>query len=353
MFVKHRPLRKKDFLVLLFIRPPFTILINYFIFGMAYFTDAGVCIPVSAVSVVTTVLTWRIHIYFDHITRSRYSEFGNVVKRLYLVAGVHLVVAVTSLTFIYIFYDYVHFAGYSFAWPGYFKGLMAGFCTNLAAIGFHEGVYMLDNWKKTWLEAEELKKNNLRSQLAGLKNQVNPHFLFNSINTLSSLIEENTEEADRFLNELSKVYRYLLQVEREHLTTLKKEQAFIRSWFYILKTRYGEGITLEMDIKEEDENKYIPTLTIQVVMENAMEMNRLSKKQPLQIIIRTQKGNALTIVNKIIAKTNPKPENHNPELDHLMNKFRLMGINGLKIEQREDWRWVTIPLILSNAWSEK
>ena len=90
----------------------------------------------------------------------------------------------------------------------------------------------------------------MQSQLEGLKDQVNPHFLFNSLNSLSSLISEDPEKAEKFLDEMSKVYRYLLRTNEEGLTTLESEMQFIQSYFHMLKTRYGDGLDMETQIDD-------------------------------------------------------------------------------------------------------
>lgn len=340
IIVKNSILKQENFLVLVFIRLPFTILINYCMFGKAYFTDSSVCLPVSVVSSLLMVWAWRLHICYDQKVRSRYTDL-----KLYIVTSLHALISFLTISVIYFLFDYFHVGGYHFESSGYYKGLVAGFCNNLAAIGFHEGAYMFNNWKKTWFEAEELKKNNLKSQLSGLKNQVNPHFLFNSINTLSSLIEEDTEQAERFLNELSKVYRYLLYVEKDHLYSLGRELSFTKSWFYILKTRYGQSIELELAIREEDTGKYLPKLTLQVRIEGAMARNRLSKTEPLKIIILSREEGVLAIGNRLNPKTGFEEKGCDQEMQNLLTKFRLIGLTGVSLTHEDNWRWMEIPLI--------
>lgn len=142
-------------------------------------------------------------------------------------------------------------------------------------IGPQEAVYHFNRLLKSEKEAEALKKENLQTQLESLKQQVNPHFLFNSLNTLSYLIGEDTEKAEDFLNELCKVYRYLLRSNEHELTDLKTELQFIRSYFHLLKTRYGDNLRLTVAIEPPYETYLLPSLTLQLLIENAVKQMSL------------------------------------------------------------------------------
>jgi len=107
-----------------------------------------------------------------------------------------------------------------------------------------EGVNSYNEWKRNNTETEKLNVSYNQSRLNALKSQVNPHFLFNCLNTLSSLIQEDEEKAEMFLNEMSKVYRYMLRNDEETLVPLEVELGFIKSYHHLLKARYGDGLQL-------------------------------------------------------------------------------------------------------------
>ena len=111
-------------------------------------------------------------------------------------------------------------------------------------ISIYESIRAFERWERTIRETEQLKKANLQSQLQGLKSQINPHFLFNSLNTLSSLIEEDAGQAERFVEEIASVYRYLLRANEMQMATLSSELTFAYSYFHLLRTRYGTNIHL-------------------------------------------------------------------------------------------------------------
>jgi two-component system, LytTR family, sensor kinase len=141
--------------------------------------------------------------------------------------------------------------------------LVLNLVVNLISVGVFESRYSMGVWRASQAEKEQLKKINLQSQYESLKNQVNPHFLFNTLNSLSSLIADEPERAEEFVDEMAKVYRYLLQTNRQtddtgELTTLATEMAFIQSYFHLLKTRYGAGVQLDIALDAADMHRLLP-----------------------------------------------------------------------------------------------
>jgi LytS/YehU family sensor histidine kinase len=194
------------------------------------------------------------------------------------------------------------------------------------------------------VETEQLKKEYMQSQLLGLKSQVNPHFLFNSLNSLSSLISENQQEAEKFLDEMSKVYRYLLRNSDDQLVTLDTELQFVRSYFYLLKARYSDGIRLSLQVSEDFLYKSLPPLTIQMLVEAAYNQNTVSKDRPLHIEIRSLESGWLQIKNNIEKKV--ADENVDLSgLENVANKFRLLCQQNIVINKTAEHHTIELPLI--------
>jgi sensor histidine kinase YesM len=137
----------------------------------------------------------------------------------------------------------------------------------------YERYYYFISLRKVEKENEELLRINLQSQFDSLKQQVNPHFLFNSINTVSSLIGKDPGKAVKFLTEMSKVYRYLLRANEEKLSSLQDELNFLDSYFHMLKTRYQTGLNLNIQVGKEFSGYFLPALTLQLLIENAVKHN--------------------------------------------------------------------------------
>ena len=172
-------------------------------------------------------------------------------------------------------------------------------------------------------EKESLRAATLHSQLEALKQQVNPHFLFNSLNVLDSLIEEDPARARVFLEELSTVYRYLLRANDQPLTPLRAELDFIESYYHLLKTRHGEGLRLQLRVQNGHENHQLPPLTLQLLVENAVKHNVILPEQPLTIEIFTH-GDSLTVRNNLQRKRS-RVASHGVGLSNILTQYQMLG----------------------------
>lgn len=169
-------------------------------------------------------------------------------------------------------------------------------------------------------ELLRLQKENLQSQLETLKNQVNPHFLFNSLNILSSLISVNSELAEEFTGNLSKIYRYILEHKSDDLVTLASEMDFLQAYCFLLNTRFEGKLFFEITIPEEHLQRKVPQLAIQILIENAIKHNTFSVKSPLVVKIFTDTDLYLHIEN------NYQPRQRNIEstrtgLENISNRY--------------------------------
>jgi two-component system LytT family sensor kinase len=333
----------KDVKVLLFIRPPFMVLLCYVLFGRAYFNDIKIFIPATVVAVLVTVATWRLHIYADHFLRKRFFNTNHTVKRVALSVLFHVIIASVFIAILFLWAGAVHFLGHSFTWGGFVSGLLVGLCTNLSATGFHEGVYTFENWKRTLIEAEELKKLTLKNRLAGLRNQTNPHFFFNSINTLSGLIEIDTGKADRFLDEMCIVYRYLLRNEPDTFVPLYKELNFIRSWIYLIQTRYGNSIQFTINGNELAQSVSISRLTLLAFLEAILDTYIIDKKACFKITIDV-KDDCIKIAHSVHEKKSPGYKKNSGQIEEIRMMHRLLELPDIEEHSDNDIKTISIPL---------
>lgn len=193
-------------------------------------------------------------------------------------------------------------------------------------------------------EQDRLEKEKLKAELHHLKEMVNPHFLFNTLNSLSALISENPRQAEIFLDELTRVYRYLLRNNEVELTTLANELQFMRSYFHLLKTRYGDSVDNITDIRLKADEWLLPPLTLQLLVENAVKHNRLMKDQPLIIHIYSTPNNELVISNNI-QKKDTAVDSTKVGLQNINAKYKLLKLPGIRIDQTAEAFTVTVPLI--------
>jgi len=208
----------------------------------------------------------------------------------------------------------------------------------------YEALYFYGRFKQSEEEKMQLEKEKLWSQLGKLNQEVNPHFLFNTLNSLSSLITEDPAEADRFLNEMSKVYRYLLDNNRHELVTLQTELKFIQSFYQLLKLRFNKGIELSLQTNPKYEDYLLPPLSLQLLVENAVKHNTTSKDQPLQIFIEVTDMGRLTVKNNLQRKKE-KPVSHKIGLSNISEKYRLMQQDEVVIKEESGYFLVSLPLI--------
>ncbi len=195
------------------------------------------------------------------------------------------------------------------------------------------------------IENERLQQQNLQKELTALRNQLNPHFLFNSLNTLNSLIRDN-KEATQFVNKLSHMYRYILQSGERDLVSLRDELKFLESYAFLIKTRYHQ-YCFHIDVQIEDRHMAmeIPPMALQLLVENAVKHNEISKGCPLGIRIYS-KEDFLVVENKIHPRSTPVESTGNG-LINLDKRYFLLRKKKIVISRDEEVFRVQIPLISS------
>ena len=192
-------------------------------------------------------------------------------------------------------------------------------------------------------EKEQLRVANLQSQLDVLKQQVNPHFLFNALNSLSSLISEDPEQAERFVDKLSDVYRYVLRANEQQVTTLEAELQFIEAYYHLLKTRYGAGLDLTVAVDEKHYTGQIPPLTLQLLVENAVKHNVVSPKRPLHIWITTTEQAGLAVSNTL-QKKQSRVLSNGVGLTNIVAKYQMLNLPTPTISEADGVFTVTLSL---------
>lgn len=213
--------------------------------------------------------------------------------------------------------------------------------------GISEAVHQYEQLLQLAHEKEELMRLNLMAQYDSLKQQVNPHFLFNSLNSLSSLISVNPPQAEKFVEEMSGVYRYLLQSSREELTSLGAELDFLHSYLHLLKTRFGNALQVAVEVPAQWLNHRIPPLTLQLLVENAVKHNIVSATQPLLLNISVE-NDRLRVSNNLQPKVLNLPS-EKVGLANIMARYRLLHQPEVVVENLDQQFVVWLPLIPSNT----
>jgi hypothetical protein len=221
--------------------------------------------------------------------------------------------------------------------------LIVSVVTTLLVNSIYMSVEFFTFWKKTLIEKEELKRTNLSAEFEALKNQVNPHFLFNSLNTLSSLIDENPKQANEFVQKLSGVYRYVLTHRDKETVLLKDEIEFIEAYIFLNKIRFGINLNTNINVNADCLGFHIPTLTIQMLVENAIKHNVISQQKPLYINISCN-DKYLKVENNLQPKIT-QSESNGIGLNNIIERYKYLCTDEVIIIKTEEKFEVSIPLL--------
>ncbi len=240
---------------------------------------------------------------------------------LYLVLGMPFVFNVTHITLLLAF----------------------GFRVNLFLNCVNAIVYFMDKLKRAQIEAAELKQQSTEARFQALRNQINPHFLFNSFNVLSSLIYKDVDKSAKFIDQLSLVYRYLLNNQDKKLVTLEEEITFIEAYLYLLNIRFGEGLDVQIEIEQGKKKLFIAPSSLQLLIENAIKHNVLSKKEVLHLSIKTA-GDLLIVSNNLQEKIDKEPSTQ-VGLQNIKSRYLFLTEVPVEVIKTQDSFTVKLPLL--------
>jgi LytS/YehU family sensor histidine kinase len=216
---------------------------------------------------------------------------------------------------------------------------------SLIVFYFNNTTLISNNWIKSIEKNEELKRENLLAKYEALKNQVNPHFLFNILNTLSSVVEQKPELATRFIKKLSDIYRYVLEQSDKELVSIDNEMKFVEDYIYLSKLRFGEALIFSANIKMDDSFLVVP-LGLQSLVENAVKHNIISDDKPLTIEISMEDG-YVVVKNNIQPKNTIVSDKKPMGLENLKKRCSYHTVLSLEVIQSEHEFIVKLPIIKS------
>ncbi|MCG2614311.1 histidine kinase [Terrimonas sp. NA20] len=211
-------------------------------------------------------------------------------------------------------------------------------------IAINTGNYLIVNWKNTAIKAAELNEVAMEAELQALKLQIDPHFVFNNLSVLSELILESQQLGYEYAENFSKIYRYMLVSSRKNTTLLEDELKFLDAYMFLIKNRIGEGVIFEINVSADSRNLYMPPLTLQLLVENALKHNKTSKKDPLRIRIYTTEKNELVVENALRPIEKPL-DSSGIGIRNIVRRYDLLSQRQPEIYKDENIFQVTIPLI--------
>jgi sensor histidine kinase YesM len=289
-------------------------------------------------------LIWNGNILLMGIVDKYYDINTEVKKKLLLCAAVALFLPIIMhYTYSFWFFPLVNGFDCTLNSKESYTYLIVSVVTTLLVNSVYMSIDFFNHWRKTLVEKEEFKRTSLSAEFEALKNQVNPHFLFNSLNTLSSLIDENPVQANEFVQKLSSVYRYVLTHRDKETVLLQDEVDFIKSYIFLNKIRFGENLNIHINLNEACLQLNIPTLTLQMLVENAIKHNVISASKPLTVYINCD-NEYIEVTNNLQAKL-MTVESSGIGLSNIIERYKYLTTKQVFINKTETNFSVKVPLV--------
>jgi sensor histidine kinase YesM len=312
--------------------------------SMTYFTcgscrvDAGSYLWVTFFSVLVWFFLWAGNDILTHFINEKISWVKFPVKRL--IVGI-ITTAVYTVTVVLVIDK-------TWKWLSPFSVgnntwivVFALIITFLISLFLH-GREFLIRWKKSAVEAERLEKESVRAQYESLRNQVNPHFLFNSLNALTHLVYEDQDKAAQFIKQLSEVYRYVLDTRDREVVPIEEELKFIDSYLFLQKIRFGDK--LKVDINLTSPKSAVAPLALQMLIENAIKHNVISEEDPL--VLKVYADESFFIVeNRIHKKTTLQEGSSGLGLENIRRRYEFLGNEKMIVSDSAGKFIVKLPII--------
>lgn len=313
--------------------PVTSLLVNTLLFGHLLKDDQfavfGTCFPVS---IYFTTLYWLIFRELHYYLVRKYSGYEDLRKRQ--------MIAIIS---IFIGYFIIDFIGYQILinvikyrmdeelMPNPALKVITSILFTFLVLVVYESFFLAKLLGKSISEKEKLITENIQSKLSGLQSQINPHFLFNSLNTLSTLILEDPIRADKFVTKLAKVYRHILEQKEAGLVTVESELHYLRAYIHLLKERFGDNLIYTEDIDASLLYQYILPFSLQITFENCVKHNTTSKEQPLHVKLYSEPLGAYLCIENNISPLAEKDESTSVGLANIKNRYAFFTNDEVKV----------------------
>ena len=320
--------------------------IRYFLVGneVRYENTSFYLIDFGITQLYTFTLSYVNTLYFEFIKRLKIRHYDVLKRIVYGVSGA-TVITLATIFFLRIVVLVLMY-GQSFktflendSWRGYSFGLWI----TLSILAIFYITYFYNRYHKNKVKEQKVIAGAASAKFDALKNQLDPHFLFNSLNVLTSLIEENPDSAQKFTTGLSKVYRYVLEQKNKELVTVDEELNFARTYMSLLKMRFEDSIIFEIPEQSSNPESKVVPLSLQLLLENAVKHNMVTSIKPLHIKIY-EDGNHLVVMNNLQPKQIVK-KSSGVGLENIKQRYKLLTERKVYISQRAKDFAVAIPML--------
>jgi sensor histidine kinase YesM len=298
-----------------------------------------------AITIVIVIL-WEGNTIFDRWLNTKYGWIKNPKRRLIAQAiAFTLFTSITLFLLMFILHQIKFGDGRSIEPidrkmpPIFFPALFFA----LALIAVYISFNFFNAWKQSLIDVEKYKTESANAQLQNLKNQLKPHFLFNNLSVLTSLVYTNQDKAVDFINELSKVYRYVLDNKTAELVTLKAELEFLDHYIYLLQIRFETSISFSINVDAPKMKSLLPPMCLQMLVENTIQHNEASRANPLQVSIYT--NNQSLIIENTLQPRSDAAESSKTGLKNIQSRYAFFTSEKVDIIVQEKTFKVVLPLI--------
>ena len=293
--------------------------------------------------VIYVTLYWECSRFIFMYMRNRFPALKQTGKRIAIQSGTMLLfISLAGIIIAGINYVYPMDKGEPF-WTEYESVFSKSLILLSIVTIIYECAYFFGRWEHSLYESERLKKESLISQLELLKNQISPHFLFNSLNALITLVPEDPKLSVLFIQRLSNVYRHVLNYNEKNVVDLETELKFLDDYIFLNKMRFGENLRIVYQLPVNLENMKVIPFTLQMLVENAIKHNIVSGKKPLTITI-SKVGNFIMVKNNLQVKTSGV-ESTGTGLQNITNRYELLTNKQVEVIADTANFSVSLPLI--------
>ncbi|MBU3744359.1 MAG: hypothetical protein FGM61_07400 [Sediminibacterium sp.] len=325
--------------------PLVSLMVPFVFFGIRFNKTPQYTFPIYITTLLVTLTIWLGNRAIMIWARSRFTEIEQLRKRLIIQSMLMLIYTpLSSLLIGFLLEDYCSLRKIGIPEEEVFiSSLTSSIFTTIAVTSIYEVVYFIQQLKASLTQKEALKREGLRAELHALKTQVNPHFLFNNLNTLCAIIPEDADKAVTFVEQLSKVYRYILEVKDEKTIPLQEEIQILKAYAFLLNTRFGNNFQLTITIPTNEMQTRIVPFSLQLLVENALKHNIVSRESPLNIEVTTAEGQL--IVRNNIQKKQQIEKSTGIGLMNIRNRYKLLTEKLVDVTETSQYFTVSLPLI--------
>jgi len=307
------------------------------------FKDFDKGFPVALFSGLMWLFLWKGNEYIYVYTDKYVSWFETPIKRMFIGLGLMVLYSSLIVTIIgFIFYIIVFKQEIDVSFFSELKETaFYSIIVSMIIMSFFTARGFLFAWRQTAINAEKAQREHISSQYEALKNQVNPHFLFNSLNALSSLVYNEPDKAVEFINRLSDVYRYVLDSKDKEAVPVTEELTFIESYLFLLEARFENNLISKINI--DGKNGFVPPMSIQMLIENAVKHNEISDDHPLNITIY-EEDKYIYVTNSVQLKSR-EGASSGIGLNNIKSRYSILSDYPVIVEQTEESFCVGLPIL--------